>query len=84
MSENEVWCCTPTRKWLRKKDSIKFKDEEKANILQIQFSSVFTREIDVVKSQHYAIKSIRTFRVTKDMAKEEITATNANTSCGTR
>ena len=31
---------------VKDKDSMKFKDEEKANILQNQFSSVFTREPD--------------------------------------
>ena len=48
-------------------------------------SRVFLRESQAVKSQHYAIKpneSICTLRVTQDMVQEEITAINANKSCG--
>ena len=63
---------------------MKFKDEEKANILQNQFSSAFTREPDgeIPLLCNKTNESIRTLRVTQDMVKEEITATNANKTCG--
>ena len=63
---------------------MKFKDEEKANLLQNKFSSIFTREPDGENPTlcNKPNESIRTLRVTQDMVKEEITAINANKSCG--
>ena len=52
---------------------------EKANILQNQFSSVFAREPTLFSKIN---ESIRTLRVTRDTVKENITAINANKSCG--
>ena len=72
---------------IKDKSSMDFKDEEKANILQKQFSSVFTREplgeISTLCSK--TNKSIHILRVTEDMVKEEISAingVNGNKSCG--
>ena len=63
---------------------MKFKDEEKANILQKQFSSVFTRESvgEIPTLCSKTNKSIHILRVIQDMVKEEISASNANKSSG--
>ena len=69
---------------IKDKSSMEFKDEEKANILQKQFSSVFTREPvgEIPTLCNKTNKSIHILRVTQDMVKEEISAINANKSCG--
>ena len=75
---------TPLLENVKDKDSMKFKDEEKANILQNEFSRGFTRgpEGEIPTLCNKTKESIRTLRVTQDMVKEEITAINANKSCG--
>ena len=66
------------------KTSMKFSDEEKANILLQQFSSVFTHEPDgdvpTMPSRTTAI--LEMISVTVDMVEEEIKAMNLNKSCG--
>ena len=66
------------------KSSMKFTDEEKANILLQQFSSVFTREPDgdapTLPRRTDAI--LETILVTAGMVEEEIKVMNVNKSCG--
>ena len=64
--------------------STKFDDKEKANILQKQFSSVFTRESDndipvIEKRTNLIIKDLT---ATEEMVKREIMQLNANKSGG--
>ena len=64
--------------------STKFDDKEKANILQKQFSSVFTREPDndipeIEKRTNLIIKDLT---ATEEIVKREIMQLNVNKSCG--
>ena len=64
--------------------STKFDDKEKANILQKQFSSVFTREPDndipeIEKRSNLIIKDLT---ATEELVKREIMQLNVNKSCG--
>ena len=65
------------------KSSMKFTDEEKANILLQQFSSVFTREPDgdapTLPRRTDAI--LETILVTAGMVEEEIKVMNVNKYC---
>ena len=65
-------------------DSMKYEDEEKANILQSQFSSVFTREPDgeiptFAKRTNAIISSLK---ITELMVHDELLKLNPNKSCG--
>ena len=66
------------------KNSMKFTDEEKANILLHQFTSVFTHEpagdAPTMASRTAAIMA--TIIVTEEMVREEINKLNINKSCG--
>ena len=66
------------------RESMKFDDQDKANILQQQFSGVFTREpvaeIPVLPKRTEAI--IRSLKVTEAMVRLEILRLNVNKSCG--
>ena len=66
------------------KTSTKFKDLEKANILQKQFSSVFTHEpegeMPLLSNRSEA--SICHFNVTEEMVHDELLNLNINKSCG--
>ena len=66
------------------KASTKFKDLEKANILQKQFSSVFTHEpegeMPLLSNRSEA--SICHFNVTEEMVHDELLNLNINKSCG--
>ena len=55
-------------------ESARFEDQDNANILQKQFSSVFTREpdTDIPKLNKKTDASIYTLFVTNEMAREEI------------
>ena len=66
------------------RDSMKFDDQDKADILQHQFSGVFTREpvteIPVLPKRTEAL--IRSLKVTEAMVRLEILRLNVNKSCG--
>ena len=66
------------------RESMKFDDQDKANILQQQFSGVFTREpvtdIPVLSKRTEAI--IRSLKVTESMVRLQILRLNLNKSCG--
>ena len=64
--------------------STKFEDQDKANILQRQFASVFTREpdIDIPKLDKKKDESISTLFVTDQMVRDGIVKLNVNKSCG--
>ena len=66
------------------KYSTKFDDKEKADILQKQFSSVFTREPDgeIPRLLNRTKVSIKDLKVTVEMVKKELNNLNANKSCG--
>ena len=66
------------------KCSTKFDDKEKADILQKQFASVFTREPDDVipELQKKTKFSLKNLVVTVEMVKEVIKLLNVNKSCG--
>ena len=65
-------------------NSLKFKDEEKANILQQQFSNVFTREPngDIPTIESKSNISISDMHVTENMVCNELKKLNPNKSCG--
>ena len=64
--------------------SLKFDDKEKANILQAQFSSVFTREPPghVPTMPNRTNSSILNLQITEDMVKTKLQALNPNKSVG--
>ena len=66
------------------KSSMKFTDEEKANILQTQFSSVYTHEPkgEAPRMQPRTTITIDKILVLEKMVSEEIEKTNVNKSCG--
>ena len=66
------------------KDSLNFEDTEKANILQKQFSSVFTKEPegDIPRILRKCKKTILDFVVTADMIIKLIDNLNQNKSIG--
>ena len=74
----------PLREDPKNKDSVKFTDKEKANILQNQFASVFTREPDgdIPNIRLRTNANIWNVHVTSEMVKEEINNMNVNKSCG--
>ena len=66
------------------KDSLRFTDEDKANILQKQFSSVFTKEPEgtiptITKRTNSVISELR---VTEEMVRLHLSKINVNKSCG--
>ena len=65
-------------------NSTKFDDKEKANILQKQFSSVFTREPEdeIPKLDRRSDASVSNLLVMKAMVQWEILKLNINKSCG--
>ena len=65
-------------------NSLKFDDEEKANILQNQFSSVFTHEPegDIPRIASRTDSSISGLYVTEEMVLNQLTYSNVNKSCG--
>ena len=69
---------------VKDKDSTKFGDKEKADILQGQFSSVFTREPDgdIPRLENRTAISIKSLKITVDMVKRELKKLNVNKSCG--
>ena len=66
------------------KTSMKFKDSEKAEILQKQFSSVFTKEPDgeIPTIDKRCNESICDIYITEDMVQSEINKMNVNKSSG--
>ena len=66
------------------KNSTKFGDKEKADILQRQFSSVFTHEPDgeIPRLVNRTEISIDNLNITVDMVKRELRKLNPNKSCG--
>ena len=66
------------------KNSTTFKDVEKANILQQQFSSVFTKEPEgeIPKLDRRTSKYISSLQITEDMVRKGILKLNLNKSCG--
>lgn len=74
----------PLREDPKIKDSVKFTDKEKADILQNQFASVFTREPDgdIPNIPLRTNGNICNVQVTSEMVKDEITNMNVNKSCG--
>ncbi len=65
-------------------NSLKFDDKEKANILQKQFSSVFTKEQrgNLPKMDPRTEKKIEKLLITEEKVKNEILKLNVNKSCG--
>ena len=65
-------------------EATKFDDKEKANILQEQFSSVFTREPenDIPAVEKRTSLIIKDLIVTEEMVKRETMQLNTNKSCG--
>jgi hypothetical protein len=68
----------------KNKDSMKFNDTEKAEILLKQFSSVFTREIDgeIPRIATRTQECISELEITVQMVLEELKGLNQNKSCG--
>ena len=66
------------------KDSLKFDDKAKANILQKQFASVFTQEKggDIPELDKRTNMQISNLVITEDMLRSEILSLNINKSCG--
>ena len=67
-------------------ESARFEDQDKANVLQKQFSSVFTREPDTdipkLDKNTDASMIIYTLFLTNERVREEILNLNVNKSCG--
>ena len=65
-------------------ESTRFDDKEKANILQKQFSSVFTHEPDndIPKLDKRTDASITDLPVTEKMVERQILMLDINKSCG--
>ena len=66
------------------KDSIRYSDQDKANILQSQFSSVFVKEPDGNLPEFHKRTSveIRSLLITEEMVKEELKSLNPHKSIG--
>ena len=66
------------------KDSMKFKDEEKANILLKQFSSVFTHEKpgEIPRIQNRTSKKIAELEISTEMVLNALLGINVYKSCG--
>ena len=69
---------------IKDKDSLRFTDEDKANILQKRFSSVFTKEPEgtiptITKRTNSVISELR---VTEEMVRLHLSKINVNKSCG--
>ena len=66
------------------KNSLKFNDQDKANILQNQFSSVFTHEPegDIPRIASRTDSRIPNLYVTEEMVLNQLTKLNVNKSCG--
>ena len=66
------------------KDSLKFDDTAKANILQTQFSSIFTNEPDgeIPEMLPKSKASIHNLVVTEEMVLSKLKEINTNKSCG--
>ena len=66
------------------KDSIKFDDADKANILLNQFSSVFTKEPEgeIPRIGQRTDKKIPDITITSEMVKDALKKININKSCG--
>ena len=75
---------SPLLKDLKDPDSLKFDDVDKANILQDQFSSVFTVEDDsrIPSIPEKTDQKVNFLIITEAMVFEEICALNPNKSCG--
>ena len=69
---------------IKNKDSLRFNDEENANILQKQFSSVFAKEPEVtIPSRTKRTNSvISELHVTEEMIRLHLSKINVNKSCG--
>ena len=69
---------------MKDKTSTKFTDDEKANILQDQFSSVFTREPEgeLPSFSNRTMANIFDIHITEDMVHNEIINLSLNKSCG--
>ena len=64
-------------------NSLRFEDKEKAEILQRQFCSVFTKETgDIPVLEKRTNKSIINLLILEEMVRKEILALNINKSCG--
>ena len=74
----------PLRENNQDKDSMRFDDKQKADILQNQFSSVFTREPngEIPSFNRRTNAKLLRIAVTKDMVRKEILKLNINKSCG--
>ena len=66
------------------KESLKFSDHDKANILQHQFSSVYTKEPNglIPTLPKRSRVNMLDLHVTVDMVRDEILALNPNKACG--
>ena len=75
---------SPLLKDVKDPDSLKFDDVDKANILQDQFSSVFTVEDDsrIPSMPTRTNQKVNNLIITESMILEEILALNLNKSCG--
>ena len=69
---------------MKDRDSLKFNDEEKANILQKQFSSVYTQEPEdcIPTIAKRTVCNIVDLHVTTEMTQKELLNLNINKSCG--
>ena len=69
---------------VKTKSSLKFKDKEKANILQTQFSSIFTKEpegtIPTIDKRRNSV--LQDISVTVEMVRLHLLKLNVNKSCG--
>ena len=65
-------------------DSLRFSDEEKANILQKQFSSVSAKELEgtILTITRRTNSAISELHVTEEMVRLHISKINVNKSCG--
>ena len=69
---------------VKDRESMKFDDQDKANILQRQFSGVFTREPDteIPELPKRTKTNVRSPMVTETMVRKEILRLKVNKSCG--
>ena len=75
---------SPLLENVKDQDSLKFDDKDKANILQKQFSSVFTKEQvgELPSITNKTDNRIQDCAVSVEMVRKEILSLNINKSCG--
>ena len=77
-------CVSPLLQNINDTNSLKYDDKDKANILQEQFSSVYTNDQgeNLPTMEKRTSERIEHLVITEEMVKKEILALNVNKSCG--